>query len=128
MLGASPTAHSMANRSEQLQRRIATFAASVDTLIDRLPRDTGGQNAARQLAKCSTSPIANYGEACEAESPRDYIHKMKICLKELRETRGWLMYISIRSAGSIEVEQFEQECNELIAIFVTCVKKASGDK
>ncbi len=117
----------MSSRSEKLQLRIASFAAAVDKLIGGLPRDAGGQNAARQLARCSTSPIANYGEACEAESPRDYIHKMKICLKEFRETRGWLMYIRERSEGSLDVESIDQECNELIAICIACVRKASGD-
>jgi four helix bundle protein len=118
----------MSRKSELLQDRLAKFAADVDELIDRLPRDVGGQNLARQLAKCSTSPFANYCEACEAESPTDYVHKMKIGLKELRETCGWLVYARIRSRGAIDVSALKAECNELIAIFVTCIKRARGEE
>lgn len=118
----------MSQKSELLQDRLARFAADVDALIRRLPRDIGSQNLARQLSKSSTSPFANYCEACEAESTADYVHKMKIALKELRETRGWIVYARTRSHGKLDVTDLEKECNELIAIFVTCVKKAMGDE
>jgi four helix bundle protein len=83
-----------------------------------------GQNAAKQMAKCSSSPFANYCEACEAESPRDYIHKVKTALKELRETRGWIVYVEKLLHGALDVSALDGECNELIAILVTCVRKA----
>jgi four helix bundle protein len=118
----------MSDKSEALQNRLAQFAADVDTLIGRLPRDVGGQNLARQLSKSSTSPFSNYCEACEAESTADYVHKMKVCLKELRETRAWLVYARTRAHGNLDVTTLEKECNELIAIFVTCVKKARGEE
>jgi four helix bundle protein len=116
----------MSSRSEKLQERLATFAADVDDLVNRLPRDVGGQNLARQLVKSSTSPFANYCEACEAESPADYVHKLKIGLKELRETRAWLIYAEKRSRGALDASGLKGECNELISIFVTCIKKARG--
>jgi four helix bundle protein len=116
----------MPTRSEALQERLAEFAVAVDALIDRIPRDIGGQHAGRQLTRCSTAPLANYCEACEAESTADYLHKMKIALKELRETRGWITYVGKRSRGKLDVSSADKECNELIAIFVTCVKRASG--
>lgn len=118
----------MPNRAEQLQLRLAIFAAQVDVLVNRLPRDFGGVHLARQLTRSSTSPIANYGEASEAESAADYVHKMKICLKELRETRGWIVYSRVRAGGSLNTTALEKECSELVAIFVTCVKKASAKK
>ena len=117
----------MSSKSELLQDRLAKFAADVDALIDRFPRDIGGQNLARQLSKSSTSPFANYCEACEAESTADYVHKMKIGLKELRETRAWLVYAGTRSHGTLLIEPLKKECNELIAIFVVCIRKAKGE-
>ena len=114
----------MTTKSEALQDRLAQFGADVADLINRLPRDVIGNNAAKQLAKCSSSPFSNYCEACESESPADYIHKVKISLKELRETRGWIVYVGKLSGGALDVSALDTECNALIAILVTCVKKA----
>lgn len=116
----------MSTRSQLLHDRIVAFAASVDHIVERIPRNVGGQHVARQLAKSSTSPIGNYGEACDAESPADYIHKMKVSLKEFRETLGWLNYVQKQWHHRLDATACQRECNELIAIFVTCVKKAGG--
>jgi four helix bundle protein len=113
----------MTTKSEQLQDRLAQFGADVADMINSLPRDVIGQNAAKQMAKSSSSPFSNYGEACEAESPADYIHKVKIALKELRETRGWIVYVGKLSHCALDVSALDNECNELIAILVTCVRK-----
>ena len=114
----------MTTKSEALQDRLAQFGADVADLINRLPRDVIGNNAAKQMAKCSSSPFSNYCEACEPESPSDCIHKAKIALKELRETRGWIVYVCKLLGGALDVSALDAECNELIAILVTCVKKA----
>jgi four helix bundle protein len=85
-----------------------------------------GNHISGQLIRCGTSPAPNYGEAQSAESRSDFIHKMKVCLKELRETRVWL--IMIVRADLIEpasrVEPLIDENNELISIFVTSIKTA----
>ena len=79
-----------------------------------------------QLIRCGTSPAPNYGEAQSAESRSDFIHKVKVCLKELRETRIWLLMMVkaniIRPASNLE--PLVHENNELISIFVTSVKTA----
>ena len=79
-----------------------------------------------QLIRCGTSPAPNYGEAQSAESHSDFIHKMKVSLKELRETRIWLLMIVkanlIKPASKLE--PLINENNELISIFVTSVKTA----
>ena len=69
--------------------------------------------------------MANYAEALGAESRRDFIHKMKLGLKELRESQTWLRYLQrMRLASTDEIEPNLQECDELIAIFVTSIRTA----
>jgi four helix bundle protein len=80
--------------------------------------------------RCGTSPAPNYGEAQSAESRSDFIHKIKIVLKELRETKVWLQIIHrkrmTKSGGQTEL--LVAECNELISIFVTSVKTAEKNR
>jgi four helix bundle protein len=118
----------MPTKSELLQDRLVDFAVSAAEFIRSLPRDVPGQHVARQLVRCSTSPFANYCETREAESIVDYVHKMKICLKELRESAAWLSYARRLRKGGMDVSAIEKECGELIAIFVTCLKKATAKK
>jgi four helix bundle protein len=83
-------------------------------------------HVARQLVRASTSPAACYAEACHAESRRDFVHKMRVCLKELRETAVWLRLAAReRPAGSLDT--LTHECSELIAIFVASVKTAEAN-
>ena len=93
-----------------------------------MPKTKVGNHIAGQLIRCGTSPAPNYGEAQSAESRSDFIHKgkMKVSLKELRETRIWLLMIVkanlIKPASKLE--PLINENNELISIFVTSVKTA----
>ena len=75
-----------------------------------------------QLVRAVTSPAANYGEACAAHSRRDFVHKMHICLKELRETRVFLVLLDRLDPHERALPV--SECDELIAIFVTSIKTA----
>jgi four helix bundle protein len=79
-----------------------------------------------QLAKCATSPAANYAEAREAVSTRDYVYKMKVIVKELRESLAWLRMTRRAGYHANDIDELIAECNELIAIAVTCNKRASG--
>jgi four helix bundle protein len=85
---------------------------------------------ANQLLRSGTSPAPNYGEAQGAESRKDYIHKMSVCLKELRETRIWMVMIQRKPLiePPEKLDPIIQECNELIAIFVKSIKTAEGNK
>ena len=71
-----------------------------------------------QLVRSSTSPAANYAEAQAAESRRDFVHKLQICLKELRETAVWLSYLSELAEDGVDRSAIGQECDELTRIFV----------
>ncbi len=101
------------------------LAVSIGRVVQRLPGDRIGAHVASQLVRCCTAPAANYAEALGAESRRDLIHKMKLGLKELRESQTWLRYSQrMRLVSGDEVEPNVQECDELIAIFVTSIRTA----
>lgn len=78
---------------EELSDRLLEFATRVAKVIDKLPDSMLGRQIAAQIVASGTSPLANYEEACAAESKKDFAHKLSICLKELRETRIWLRLI-----------------------------------
>src|SRR5207244_944043 len=76
-----------------LEERLLEFAARVVQLADLLPNTKAANHIAGQLLRCGTSPLANHGEVQAAESRKDFLHKLGICLKELRETKRWLRLI-----------------------------------
>jgi four helix bundle protein len=73
-----------------LEERLLQFAAQIIRIEGQLPKSRTGNHVAGQLLRCGTSPLSNHGEAQGAESRNDFIHKLSICYKELRETRRWL--------------------------------------
>jgi len=77
-------------RRFDLQPRLVGFAIIILDIVDTLSKNVVGTHLAGQMVRCGTSPAANYAEAQSAESRKDFIHKMKVCLKELRETSVWL--------------------------------------
>ena len=81
-------------RTFDLEDRLIDFAVQIIYFAESLPKTKVGKHIAGQLIRCGTSPAPNYGEAQSAESRSDFIHKMKISLKELRETRVWLIMIA----------------------------------
>ena len=94
-------------------------------VVEELPNTKAGNHIGGQLMRSGTSPAPNYGEARSAESTRDFVHKMKISLKELRETHIWLRIIDRRKLGdSRMLPAVIGECNELIAIFVSSMRTA----
>jgi four helix bundle protein len=109
-----------------LEDRLIDFAVRIIRIADSLPKTKIGKHIVGQIVRCGTSPAPNYGEAQGAESSADFIHKMKICLKELRETRVWLLMIVkaglIKSASKIE--PLIDENNQLISIFVKSIQTA----
>lgn len=108
-----------------LEERLIDFAVIIVGVVEALPNSKAGNHIANQLIRSGTSPAPNYGEAQSAESRKDLIHKMKISLKELRETMVWLKIIARKRLGAcIEIPAAIAECNELIAIFVSSTKTA----
>jgi len=78
---------------EELSERLWDFAARVGKIVDALPDTRLGRHVAGQLVRCGTAAAPNYDESGAAESRDDFVHKLSIALKELRETRGWLKFI-----------------------------------
>ena len=109
--------------------RLLRFAVQVCEIAEELPSSSfTGRHVANQLIRAGTSPAPNYGEAQSAESRRDFIHKMKICLKELRETHIWLQFILLKDlVDSKRVKIVEVEADELIAIFVKSIETAKAN-
>jgi len=114
------------NEKFDLEERLINFAARIIRTAESLPKTVAGKHIGGQIIRSGTSPAANYGEAQGAESRADFVHKMKICLKELRETRIWLLMI-VRAdlmKPASKLEPLMDENNELISIFVTSIKTA----
>ena len=108
-----------------LEERLIDFAVTIVGVVEALPSSKAGNHIANQLIRSGTSPAPNYGEAQSAESRNDFIHKMKISLKELRETMVWLKIIERKRLGDCGgLSATIAECNELIAIFVSSTKTA----
>jgi four helix bundle protein len=111
------------SRIFDLEERLIDFAVRIIRIAESLPKTKVGNHIAGQLIRCGTSPAPNYGEAQSAESRSDFIHKMKVSLKELRETRVWLLII-VRAnliRPTSKLEPLLNENNELISIFVTSI-------
>src|SRR6266436_5898279 len=80
---------------DELSDRLWKFSARIGKVVDALPDTRLGRHVAGQLVRCGTASGPNYDEGCAAESRADFSHKLSIALKELKETRGWLRFISI---------------------------------
>ncbi len=114
------------HRKFDLEVRLIEFGVRMIRLTEALPKTRVGNHIAGQILRCGTSPAPNYGEAQSAESCPDFIHKMKVCLKELRETRVWLLMMAkaslVRSAP--QLDPLIDESNQLISIFVASIRTA----
>jgi len=110
-----------------LEERLIEFAVRIIDMIDVLPKTVASRNLGSQIARSGTSPALNYAEAQSAESNADFVHKMKICLKELRETFVCLKII--KRKGYFKAERMEpllKENNSLVSIFVKSIQTASN--
>lgn len=101
-----------------LEERLAKFAERVIDLVKRIPNNNINQRLISQIVGFSGSSGANYCEACEAESKKDFKHKIGIVKKELRETKHWLRLIAKENPEQInESRELWKECHELLLIF-----------
>ena len=105
-----------------LEERLISYSVLVIELIEKLPQNKATSHLGNQLLRSSTSPALNYGEMQAAESRRDFIHKMKIVLKELRESYNCLRILE--KAGFLDNKNAMNETNELISIFVKSLDTA----
>ncbi len=112
-----------------MEDRLIEFASQVIDVVEALPQTSAGKHIGGQMLRSGTSPALNYGEAQAAESRSDFIHKMKICLKELRETLVCQKIIVKRKwfpEGKLDFLLAEN--NELVAIFIASTKTAVSKK
>src|SRR3979490_642072 len=106
-----------------LEERLLGFTAKIVRLADSLPNTKAGNHIAGQLLRCGTSPLANHGEVEAAESRKDFLHKLRICLKELRETWRWLRLVGkLQLVETTERRSNLTEVEELIRIFAASVR------
>jgi len=113
-----------------LEERLVKFSVMVISLAESLEDSMAGKYIAGQIIRSCISPALNYGEAKSAESTNDFIHKMKVALKELRETFISLQIIGTKPLTKKDelLSQCIKEANELISIFVKSIQTAVKNK
>jgi len=113
-------------RKFDLEERLIDFAVLIIEITESLNNTRAGNHISSQLVRSGTSPALHYGEAQSAESRNDFIHKLKILLKELRESLVALKIIKrVSLTKKLEiVDKGISECNELISIFVKSIETA----
>jgi four helix bundle protein len=117
-----------AARAFDLEERLLEYAARICRLAEKMPRTRAGNHVAKQLLRSGTSPLPNHGEAQAAESREDFLHKMRVCLKEFRETKRWLLLgqrVPLIKSPAL-LTPLLQETEELICIFVVSIRTAAS--
>lgn len=111
-----------------LEERLIKFAGSVLEIAEKLPPKFACVHLGKQLIRSGTAPALNYGEAQGAESRADFVHKMKVGLKELRETSICLRIIASQNyvQPSNDLSVVLNENVQLISIFMASIKTASS--
>ncbi|MBK7286809.1 MAG: four helix bundle protein [Flavobacteriales bacterium] len=118
-------------RKYDLDDRCVEFGAQIVLYTDKMPRSVAGNHLAKQLLRSGTAPALHYGEGQGSESTADFIHKMRLALKELRESRN-----NMRIQAKAELMDFSKKENawllnesvELVAIFAASVKTAERNR
>lgn len=109
-----------------LEERLLNYAARIIRMRERIKTSAAGSHVAQQILRSGTAALPNHGEAQAAEANRDFVHKLKLCLKELRETFRWLLLI--QHVPLVEhparITPLLNETDELIRIFVASIKTA----
>ncbi len=109
----------MESRKYDLQDRFDMFAARVVNYVDRMPKTMSGKYYGGQLLRSGGSPALHYGEASGAESTNDFVHKLRIAFKELKESRSNLTIQGLSGmmpTTDVDHQWLTKECSELIAI------------
>ena len=112
-----------------MEDRLIDFATRTLDMVERLPSTSTARHLGGQIMRSATSPVLNYGEVRAAESEADFVHKMKICSKELRETFICIKLIDHRKwFKDNQLNPLLQKNNELIAMFTSSLKTISQKK
>ena len=114
---------------EELQERLLNFAVRTIKLLEKMDKNFVGRQIAGQLIRSASSAGANYEEACGAESRSDFVHKLQIVLKELRESAYWFRLIKkLELIPAQEVSGVSDECKELSNIIGKSILTAKENK
>ena len=120
----------MKTQTYDLEERLLEYSVRIKKVTEKLTNSKAGNHVTSQLLRSGTSPYPNHGEAQAAESQKDFIHKLRISLIELRETQRWLKLIQkvplINKPNLLDANLLETE--ELIKIFVASLKTAEKKK
>jgi four helix bundle protein len=116
----------MSEKKFDLEDRLVEFSGRVIDVVESLPKTRAGNYIAGQLVRCGLAPALLYGEAQSAESREDFVHKMKIILKELKESRVCLKIILHKQLIKpiSRLDSLYEECEELIAIAAKSINTA----
>ena len=115
----------MAQKYDQ-EDRLLEFATGIIRLVEQMPNTRSANHVSGQILRSGTSPLFNHGEAQAAESPKDFLHKLRVCLKELRETNRALRLImnADLAEDKDKATNLLNESDELIRIFVASIRTA----
>jgi four helix bundle protein len=115
-------------KPKDLEERTYEFAANVRGFVRRLPRTICNYEDVRQLVRASGSVAANYIEADESLSDKDFINRLKICRKEAKESRLWLRLLDTGAEQELthDRDALSQEAQELMLIFNAIIRKKGG--
>ena len=110
-------------RSYDLEERLLSYGADIIALTRSLSSDYAERHVGNQLLRSGTAPLSHHGEAQAAESPADFIHKLRIALKELREAERWLKLIARAGLGpaNLNLNPLLDETDQLVRIFVSSI-------
>ena len=116
------------DKANEIEERLIDFAVRIIKVADALPKSSAGKHIAGQLLRSGTSPAQNYAEARGAESNADFVHKLKIALKELNESSVWLRMICRADLMQVEllkdlIDENQQLCRILNASVKTAKQK-----
>ncbi|MBJ7880924.1 four helix bundle protein [Gelidibacter salicanalis] len=117
-------------KTNDLEDRVIDFAVLIIDIVEQIKNNYAGNYYGNQLIRSSGSPALNYGEARSAESHKDFVHKMGICLKELRESHNCLKIIfraNLFIGDKEKISKVLDENNQLISIFVASIKTSKSN-
>ena len=115
----------MQNEERDLRDRTKHFALRIVEVFSVIPKTAEAQVLGKQVLRSGTSVGANYREAYRGRSKAEFISKCGDSLRELEETAYWLeLLVDGKIVPPEELSALRQECDELIAIFVTILKRS----
>ena len=129
MRQGTATALETESQADTLEERLIDFAVRIIKLSASLPKTSAGRHISGQILRSGTSPAPNYGEARGAESHSDFVHKLRVVLKELNETSIWLRIIERSELIKSQLlSDIIQETGELCRIFAISLRTAKARK